>query len=120
MSKIADKVHSILLELFPSNPIKQVFCEYYINFMGKKLYFDFYIKSLNLFIEVQGRQHVQFVKHFHGDRKTFLAQKERDNLKRVWAEENDFSLFRILYNEHITKQLVLDKIKYALSEGFYE
>lgn len=110
----------MLEQLFPANPIKQVFCEHYINYKSQKLYFDFYIKKLDVFIEVQGQQHTKFVKHFHQDRKAFLKQKERDNLKRIWIEENDFHLVRINYDEEITEELILKKIEKAMEGNFYE
>lgn len=120
MSYIATQVHSILLKLFPNNPFKQVFCEHYVNYKRERLYFDFYIKKLGVFIEVQGEQHVKYVKHFHQDRKDFLKQKERDNLKRIWAEENDFHLVRVYYNEDITEDLLMEKITKAMEGNFYE
>jgi very-short-patch-repair endonuclease len=120
MSYIATQVLSILKELFPDNPFRQVFCEHYINYRGTKLFFDFYIKKLNVFIEVQGKQHVKYTPHFHSDRSDFLKQRERDNLKREWAEENDCYLVRLYYNEDITEELVLHKIGMAMKGGFYE
>jgi len=120
MSYIATQVQNILEELFPVKPFKQVFCEYYINYKGQKLFFDFHIKKLDVVVEVQGQQHTRFVKHFHGTRQNFLKQRERDNLKRIWAEENDVSLVRFNYDEELTKELVLYKIEKAMKDGFYE
>jgi very-short-patch-repair endonuclease len=120
MSYIATQVLSILKGLFPDNPFRQVFCEHYVNYKGQRLFFDFYIKKLNLFIEVQGRQHVEYTSHFHNDRSDFLKQRERDNLKREWIEENNYYLARLYYNEDITEDLVLHKIEMAMKGGFYE
>jgi very-short-patch-repair endonuclease len=120
MSYIATQVHSILIKLFPAKPFKQVFCEHYVNYKGQKLFFDFYIKKLDVFIEVQGRQHTEYVKHFHQDREAFLAQKARDNLKIVWAEENDYCLVRINFDEEVTDELIMNKITKAMEGGFYE
>jgi very-short-patch-repair endonuclease len=112
----------VLTRLFPSKPFSQVSCEYYVNYKGTRLFFDFYVKKLKLLVEVQGRQHTEFVKHFHGDKKAFLQQRARDNLKRVWVEENDFHLIRVNYNEKITEELILEKITKAMEseDGFYE
>jgi hypothetical protein len=121
MSKIADKVHKVLLELFPPVPHKRVYREIYINYNGQKLYFDFYIKELRTYIEVQGEQHYKFVKHFHGTRENFLKQKKRDSLKVECAINNDSYLVRFMYDEKITKDLVSNKISKAMDEGcFYE
>jgi len=122
MSAIAIQVQNFLETLFPSKPIKQVFCERYVKYKGHKLFFDFYIKSLDVFVEVQGRQHTEFVKHFHGERETFLQQRERDNLKRIWVEENGHHLIRFYSTEDITEGLILDKISRAIDseDGFCE
>ena len=120
MSYIATQVQKCLESLFPAKPFKQVFCEHYVNYNGQKLYFDFYIKKLGVFIEVQGQQHTKFVRHFHSDKEAFLNQKNRDNLKIIWIEENDYSLVRINYDEEITKELLLKKMSIAMKEGFYE
>ena len=41
------------------------------------LYVDFFIPSHSLAIEVHGRQHFEFVAHFHGDRKGFRKSKAK-------------------------------------------
>ena len=119
---MAIQVHSILMSLFPSKPFDQITCEYYINYKGYKLFFDFYIKKIDVFVEVQGRQHIEFVRHFHQDKKSFLQQRERDNLKRIWIEENDHYLIRLYDTEEITEALILNKITRAMSskDGFCE
>lgn len=113
MSKQADEVFKLLKELFPHNRIK---AEHYVNYKGQKLFFDFYIQEFNLFIEVQGQQHTKFVKHFHGNKEVFLVQKNRDNLKIEYVQENKTrSLIKIYYNEKITKSLILKRISEGLS-----
>ena len=111
----------LLKELFPYNRIK---AEYYVNYRGKRLFFDFYIRELGILIEVQGQQHNKFVKHFHGNKKVFLAQKSRDNLKIEYVQNDKFlSLIRFNYDEEITKELLRKKINFVLdskSYGFYE
>lgn len=120
MSAIANKVHSTLKELFPANPHRRVFPEHYVQFKGARLFFDFYIKELEVFIEVQGRQHTEFVKHFHGTKKNFDSQRYRDNLKIQYVQENEKCLVRFNYDEDITKELVLEKITNAMESCFYE
>ena len=120
MSVTANKVLSILNDLFPANPHRRIFPEYYIKYKGSRLFFDFYIKELSVFIEVQGRQHVEFVKHFHGDAESFHKQKMRDNLKIEYVQEHGQCLVRIYDTEKVTKALVKKKIFKALEECFYE
>jgi len=121
MSRIADKIHFILNDMFPRLSAARVRREIYIKYKGQKLFFDFYIKELGVYVEVQGRQHTEFVKHFHGEKEAFQAQKMRDNLKIQYVEENGKCLVRFNYNEKITKTLVRKKINKVLEgECFYE
>jgi len=120
MSVTATKVHSILNEMFPANPHRRVFPEYYVKYKGNRLFFDFFIKELEVFVEVQGRQHVEFVKHFHGTAESFHKQRMRDNLKIQYVQENEHCLVRIYDTEEITKELVNNKITKAMEMCFYE
>ena len=92
MSKLADKTYECLKEIFGHNIITR---EYYIKYGNTRLFFDFYIKDVGVVIEVQGRQHDEFVKHFHSNRETFLASKRRDNLKKEYCEKEDLVLVEI-------------------------
>jgi len=121
MSKIANEIESILKGMFPKHLGARIQKEIYVPYKGQKLFFDFYVKELGVYIEVQGRQHSNFVKHFHNDKESFRAQKMRDNLKIQYVEEQNKCLVRFHYNETITKKLVQEKINKVL-EGmcFYE
>lgn len=120
MSVIANQVQSILSELFPANPYKRVFVEHYVNYKGQRLFFDFFITELSVFIEIQGAQHKKFIKHFHGTAEAFYNQKFRDNLKIQYVQENGFCLARFYDTEDITSTLVYDKINKAMEDTFYE
>ena len=121
MSKIANQVYAILVDMFPIMLGPRVIKEIYVNYENQKLYFDFYIKELSVYVEVQGEQHTKFVKHFHGTREAFLKQKYRDNLKAKYVEENGKCLVRFKYDEEITEDLVREKINKVLDgECFYE
>jgi len=112
MSEIANKVYETICELFHHNIILS---EWYLNYKGQRLFFDIFIKDLGVLIEIQGRQHFKFVKHFHGSMEGFIEQKKRDNLKLEFIEENEkLSLARFNYDESITKELVLKRIHEAL------
>jgi len=112
MSEIANKVLETIRELFPHNI---VLTEWHLNYKGQRLFFDIIIKDLGVLIEIQGRQHFEFVKHFHGSREGFLEQKKRDNLKLEYMEAHErLCLARFNYDEDITKELVLKRINEAL------
>lgn len=81
-----------------------------MNYNNTRLFFDFYIKDLGLLIEVQGRQHDEFVKHFHTDKETFLASKKRDNLKKEYAEKAGFVLLEIRSEHELDKDRFIERV----------
>jgi len=110
-SQLAKSVLQALNEAFPNTLVKE---EEYASYKGVKLFFDFYIPSLNLYVEVQGSQHTEFNPHFHSDAAAFRAQKQRDRLKVEWCDLNDYTLVRINHDEiPISAQDLLNKISEA-------
>jgi len=121
MSKIAEEVYKILERMFPRRLGARVEREIFIRHAGHKLFFDFYIKELGIYIEVQGRQHTEFVEHFHTNREAFLKQKHRDNAKIQYVQDKGKCLIRFHYDEEITEDLIREKIDKVLDgECFYE
>ena len=49
---------------------------------------DIYYPQYGFAIEVQGKQHEQYVKHFHKNEEDFKKQLIRDQLKRELCNEN--------------------------------
>jgi len=113
MSNLSDLIYALLKKLFPHNVILK---EYYVNYKSSRLFFDFYLKDLDVLFECQGRQHEQFVQHFHQDRDGFLELKKRDNLKIEYAEINKIPFISIYYNEKTSRSILLKKIIEAQSE----
>lgn len=69
-----------------------------------KLKFDFFIQSLNICIEYNGRQHYE-PNDFFGGEKSFKKQLIRDNIKKEYCENNNIKLIIIRYNEDIDEKL---------------
>ena len=118
MSVMAKKVLCILNEIFPANPFNRIFSEHYVNYKGQRLFFDFFIKELSCFIECQGQQHTKFVKHFHGNKEKFQAQKLRDHFKVEYVQKNNMYLMRVNFNDIINKKSIMFKINKALDNEF--
>lgn len=114
MSKLADKFYDLLKKSFPHNIIVK---EHYVRYKGVKLFFDFYIKDLDIVFEVQGKQHEEFVEHFHQDRDGFFELKKRDNLKIEYAETNGIPFVVINYDEKTNRDMLLRRIIKAQSEA---
>jgi len=112
VSKIAADLYVVLKELYPFAKITP---EHYVNFKNTRLLFDFYIRNMNLLFECQGRQHTEFVKHFHGIKENFYGQKRRDNLKVEYCENSGLTLV-FFYDtiDKINKETVLKRIYEAM------
>jgi len=108
MSKQADHIYELLTRTFPQSIITK---EHYVKYLGQQLFFDFYVKDYNILFEIQGRQHTEYVGHFHGDRDGYLEMKRRDNLKLRYCQENNLDLVIINYDEDInTPSDMINKI----------
>jgi very-short-patch-repair endonuclease len=63
------------------------------------LTFDFFLPYNNAVIEVDGRQHFEYVEDFHDSEKDLVKQKKNDNLKRSFAYKNNLIYVRFKYSE---------------------
>lgn len=91
-----------------------IFFETQYQFDGCKnkrvLSFDFYIKNLNICIEVQGEQHYSEIKLYSKD---FNNMQKRDNIKRKYCKENNIKLIEVpwyLYKTEEYKTYILHEI----------
>lgn len=57
-----------------------------------QLRLDFFLPNIKVAVEYHGRQHTEFVKHFHGTKKKFLIAKMRDAQKAEWCLKNGIEL----------------------------
>lgn len=89
----AQECLNILREIFP---LHQICAEIPIP-TKPKLYLDFYLPLIRLGVEVHGRQHTQYTKHFHGSREGYLASIHRDEKKKQFLSDNNIKLI-ILYD----------------------
>jgi hypothetical protein len=107
MSKLSDNVYVALKKVFPHNVIIK---EHYVSFKGTRLFFDFFIKDLGVLVEAQGRQHTEFIQHFHVDRDGFMAAKRRDNLKHEYCEKEGLVLVSFDDDDVLSESNLLNKI----------
>lgn len=77
---------------------------------GALLEYDILIKNKNILIEYNGAQHYKFVKLFHKTEKRFIAQQKRDVLKEELANENNFKLIVIKFNEPLVEDYIIKRI----------
>ena len=114
-SLLAKNVLQSLKQAFPNTRINS---EYYVNYGGQRLFFDFHLPSLKIVVEVQGVQHTEFSPHFHSTAEHFKAQKKRDRMKAEWCDINDIALVCIHHSEvPIEVPDLLSKIEEAQGNG---
>jgi hypothetical protein len=76
-----------------------------LKIVGTRLSLDFFNANKKVAIEVQGRQHIKYVKFFHGNRANFLSQIKRDMKKLEFCELNNIKLIEIYPDDVLSKEL---------------
>ena len=93
-------------QLFPDYKIIR---QYSPEWLGKQR-IDIYIKELNIAIEYQGEQHYKPIDIFGGE-EGFIECQKRDKLKKALCEANGVKLIYFKYDEKLTEENILNKIK---------
>jgi hypothetical protein len=92
-SSLQGEVGSLLRSKYPYDVILEDFV-----LPGSRMSVDFFLPQKGIVVEVDGKQHDEFVPFFHGDKAAsdkFAQQKGRDASKTGWCEMNDFNLIRV-------------------------
>lgn len=89
-SQFQGRVGRILKGIFPSDVIIEE-----VPLPEASMSLDFFVPSMKLAIECDGRQHTEHVKFFHKTQQEFLAQQKRDRDKESWCSINGFRMVRI-------------------------
>lgn len=88
------KLGQLLCQVFGRN---NIFEDYPLPGTGN-LSWDFWIPHRKIAIEWHGRQHFEYVKHFHQSKSGFRAQQNADSRKEQLANLNNVTLI-ILYDD---------------------
>lgn len=117
-SKLHKTVFAVLKKQFPLSLVKQEFGITVEDGSGRSipLFFDFFMPQLKIAIECQGRQHFERVQFFQSsDGDGFKKQQKNDGMKKEWCEANNVTLVEIRYDDDVTEELVLQKLKEVLT-----
>ena len=110
-SKLEQRLDKVLKELFPAEAIVE---DMPIKVRGRTLYVDRVLKNVQLAIEVDGRQHSEFIERFHKDAQGFKNSQERDALKEQWLVANGYTFVRFKSTEQLTAKTLRSRILKAL------
>jgi hypothetical protein len=109
-SNIQFDVKSLLRSIWKNDVVYEEFPVY-----GTRLSLDFYNANLDIAIEVQGRQHTEYVPFFHGKNQAcFIDQLKRDRDKQHFCEINDIKLILIMEEEK--KKISLEFLEGLINE----
>lgn len=99
-SKFQTKVKEFLRDFWKLNVVFEEF-----PIVGTRMTLDFYNANKKIAVEVQGRQHQSFVKHFHGNLLNFKYQLDRDQKKESFCSRNGITLVTIFDKDVISTKL---------------
>lgn len=92
----------------------QVIYEQYIPELGQR--FDIFIIDLGIAIEYDGRQHYEFIEHFHKDINGYINAKKLDSEKEKFSVRNGIKIVRL---EGDVSQVNSNDLKKRISEVGY-
>ncbi len=85
------EARTLLKKIFPNDSIYEE-----VTLKGSKkaaseanLAADFFIPAHKIIVEVHGKQHYEYVAHFHESKSNFLESKKRDSRKKEWCYINN-------------------------------
>ena len=99
-SKIQYNCGQLIKQKFPLETILEE-----VPLPGENLTIDFLLPTRKIAFEVHGRQHDEFVAHYHKDQRGFLNSQSRDNRKQLWCDINEIELY-IVRSEEEMKELL--------------
>lgn len=103
-SKFQKKVKDFLKEYWCNDIVFEEF-----RIVGTRLSLDFYNANKKVAVEVQGAQHIKFVKHFHKNRLKYLEQLKRDQKKLDFCDLNSIKLVEIYPTDVVNASLFNDQ-----------
>jgi len=103
-SKFQNRVKIFLMPYWKNDVVFEEF-----RIVGTRLSIDFYNANRCIAIEVQGDQHIKYVKHFHKNRLKYLDQLKRDQKKLDFCELNDIKMVEIYSTDIVNASLFSDQ-----------
>lgn len=104
--------HAALLKIMQNLlPGEEVVTEHHI---GERLMLDVYCPKYKIAAEYHGRQHFEYVEHFHNTKQDFIDGQARDERKAELCKEQGIALIVFRYNDTLTEEVVFDRMLTAL------
>lgn len=80
---------------------------------GRNLELDLYNQELKLCVEINGKQHYEYIPYFHNNKEAFYNQRYRDEMKKTKCRENGINYLEIPYNIKLSdlEQYIISKCR---------
>lgn len=108
LSRGQGSLTQILRKLLPGEDIKTE------EPIGNRQFLDIYCPKYKLGIEYHGRQHYEFVAHFHGDLEGFEECQLRDERKLQTCKDLQIVLVSFRYNDDLSENAVYNRLLEAV------
>ena len=82
--------------------------------IGERLRLDIYCPAYNLAAEYHGKQHFEYIEHFHGNIQGFWESQKRDNRKIEICKDLGISLVVFRYNDDLSEDIVFERLLDAI------
>lgn len=118
-SALHRKVAKLLREIYPGFTIlEEESLKTVVDDRKTTLFVDIVVRELSVVIECHGRQHFEFVPHFHQTRDQFAQAVARDRAKAQTVIDAGYSYVVVRFDEEskLTQGLLMTKIITALEK----
>lgn len=89
-SKLQFECGQLIKKKFPLTPILEE-----VQVPNHNLIFDFFLPTFKMVFEIDGKQHSEFNKFFHKNKRNFLNAKLRDDNKELLCSINGWHFIRV-------------------------
>jgi very-short-patch-repair endonuclease len=114
-SKLHKRIFTIVKSAFPSWAWKQETAIKVSN--NKTLFVDICSNTpIKIAIECHGRQHSEYVAHFHGDILAFKKAVARDKEKKEFLIESGYDFVEFYTNENLSDKEVIERVLLKIKE----
>lgn len=110
-SKGHQSLLAVLQELFPKFKIEEE------KYVGERLFLDMYIPHLRVGLEYHGRQHFEFVEHYHKDLPGFRKSQERDQRKIELCHQQGIAVAVFTDADTLDRDTVQSRLVEALNSA---
>lgn len=109
-SQEENEIVELIAKILNEKPKKKHTFSWLKSSKNRNMFLDAYFSKSNIAIEYDGKQHREFIPHYHKTKEHFKQSQKRDKRKEKLCKENGIILIRITDEEPKTKDYLLNKL----------